>query len=127
MRALAALLTALAITFPSIAKSEILSSDDQIRQALVGNTITGEENGESYTEFLHPDGRITGKDRQGSYTGHWQILSGQMCMRYSKGNVSGQETNWDCAQVERDGSRIIWLGDGEMSFSNLIPGNPNKF
>ena len=125
MRVLTAVLTAFAIAFPSMAESEILSNDDQIRQMLVGNTISGEENGESYTEFLHPDGRITGKDQQGSYIGHWQISGGQMCMRYYK--EDGKESNWDCSQVERDGSRIIWWAEGEKSFSNLIPGNPNRF
>jgi hypothetical protein len=125
MRTLAVALIAAAFLFPSMSRSEILSSDDQIRKALVGNTISGEEEGEVYTEYLNPDGRVLGEDRQGRYSGHWMIAGGQMCLRYVE--EAGKESNWDCSQVEIDGAQVTWRADGEKSTSKLVPGNPSKF
>ena len=125
MRVLALIAMAVVIALSSAAQSELLSTDDQIRKALVGNTVTGVEEAEAFTEYFHPDGRILGEDRQGRYTGHWLISGAQMCMRYE--TEGGKESNWDCSEVDLDGSRITWLADGEKTFSNLILGNPNGF
>jgi len=125
MRAFAAILIAAAIFLPSALRSEVLSSDDQIRKALVGNTISGEEEGEPYTEFINPDGRILGEDRQGRYSGHWMISGAQMCMRYFE--QPDKEGEWDCSRVEMDGSQITWTSGGEKSVSKLTRGNPSKF
>lgn len=125
MRGLAAILAIVAISFPAIARSEMLSNDDQIRKALVGNTIAGEENGEAYKEYLSPDGRILGEDRQGRYAGHWMIAGGQMCMRYVQ--RAEKESNWDCSKVEVEGAEVTWVAEGERSSSKLMPGNPSKF
>jgi hypothetical protein len=125
MRALAVLLIACAIAFPSVALAEKLTTDDQVRQALVGNTISGEDEAEAYSEFFHPDGRILGEDRQGRYSGHWMISGAQMCMRYYENG--DKESNWDCSQVEIEGNKVIWSSDGERSTSTLIPGNPRGF
>jgi hypothetical protein len=125
MRLLAIILVASAITLPTMVQSKMLSNDDEIRQMLVGNTISGEEEGETYVEFLHPDGRITGEDRQGRYAGHWQLSGGRMCLSYDQ--EDGEPSNWDCSQVGFEGSRVLWSARGEKSFSNLITGNPNGF
>ena len=71
-----------AMTVASSANAQSAFSDDQIRSALVGNTISGQESGEPYVEFLRPDGRIDGVGSDGRYTGHWVISRGRMCMSY---------------------------------------------
>jgi hypothetical protein len=124
MRVVAFVSVAVALAFSNTVQAEPLKTDDQIRRALVGNTITGMDDDEPYNEYLHPDGRIIGENQEGRYTGHWMISGGQMCLRYS---TNGKESTWDCSEIELDGSRITWMADGEKSFSNLIIGNPNGF
>lgn len=124
MRAAALTFFAVVVTFSNAVQAEPLTTDEQIRKALVGNTITGMDDDEPYNEYLHPDGRIIGENQEGRYVGHWMISGDQMCLRYS---TNGKESTWDCSEVELDGSRITWLADGEKSFSNLIIGNPNGF
>jgi hypothetical protein len=127
MRAVALISMAFVIALPGTAQSELLTTDDQIRKALVGNTVSGIEEGEVFAEYFHPDGRILGEDRQGRYTGHWQILGAQMCMRYAE-TEGGRESVWDCSEVDIEGSRITWLSlDGEKNQANLLIGNPNGF
>ena len=84
------------------AAAKPLTSDDQIRQALVGNTLSGEEDGATFTEFLNPDGRILGEEPEGRYTGHWHIAGAQLCMRYAE--EDGKEGIWDCSQIDVGGA-----------------------
>jgi hypothetical protein len=125
MRALTLIFAAVAVSLPAIAHADALTNDEQIRKALVGNTISGDEDGVIYTEFLSPDGRILGEDRQGRYSGHWMIAGGQMCMRYVE--RADKESTWDCSKVEVDGAQVTWIADGEKSVSKLTPGNPSRF
>jgi hypothetical protein len=116
------LVATLAVLLPTLGRSEVLTGDEQIRRALVGNTISGEEDGGQYTEYLHPDGRIVGMDRQGRYSGHWMIANGQICFRYLDGD---KETDWDCSSVDLDGTQVKWRVDN--STAKLTPGNPSNF
>ena len=59
-----------AISSPAFAAA--LSSDDDIRHALVGNTISGEEDGQAFTEYFKPDGTIAGEEADGRYAGMWR-------------------------------------------------------
>ena len=109
---------------PAVAHSKELSNDDQIREALIGNTISGLEDGNSYVEFLQPDGRIDGEGREGRYTGHWEIAKGQICFRYDEDDKA---SSWDCVKVGIEGARIVWIDKGEKSYANFIAGNPKGF
>jgi len=112
------------MTVVSSAQAQTAFSDDQIRSALVGNTISGQESGEPYVEFLRPDGRIDGMGSDGRYTGRWVISRGRMCMSYDDGD--GKATPWDCARVVTQGDKVIWVDQGEKSYSALSRGNPKN-
>jgi hypothetical protein len=122
MRTFISILAGCLFMVSNIALSQDLSRDDQIREALIGNTISGVEGGKPYVEFLQPDGQINGKESEGRYTGSWQIANGRICFRYVD---EGKAKNWDCVKVAVTGSRIVWIGRGERSYANLIIGNPN--
>ncbi len=124
MRNPSIILAVAAMTVASSAKAQTSFGDDQIRSALVGNTISGQESGEPYVEFLRPDGRIDGMGSDGRYTGHWMISRGRMCMSYDEGD--GKATPWDCARVLVQGDRVIWVDQGEKSYSALSRGNPRN-
>ncbi len=124
MRNPSIILAVVAMTMASSAKAQTAFSDDQIRSALVGNTISGRESGEYYVEFLRPDGRIDGMGADGRYTGHWVISRGRMCMSYDE--EDGKATPWDCARVATRGDRVIWVNQGEKSYSALSRGNPKN-
>ncbi len=124
MRNPSIILAVVAMTMASSAKAQTAFSDDQIRSALVGNTISGQESGDYYVEFLRPDGRIDGMGADGRYTGHWVISRGRMCMSYDE--EDGKATPWDCARVATRGDRVIWVNQGEKSYSALSRGNPKN-
>jgi hypothetical protein len=124
MRNPSIILAVAAMMVASSAKAQTAFSDDQIRSALVGNTISGQESGKSYVEFLRPDGRIDGMGSDGRYTGRWVISRGRMCMSYDDGE--GKATPWDCARVATRGDKVIWVNQGEKSYSALSRGNPRN-
>ena len=75
-------------------------SGDQIRERLVGNTMSGFDDGEYYSQVLNPDGSITGRSSSGSYRGRWNISGNEICLSY--------ESESDCTGVKLRGGRIIW-------------------
>ena len=119
------ILTVCLFMHPTCVLSKELINDAQIREAIVGNTISGREDGAAYVEFINPDGRIVGEDRDGRYTGRWRLNEGRICFSYDKDG--GKASDWDCAQVGLEGSRIVWISDGDRSYADLIQGNPNRF
>jgi hypothetical protein len=95
-------LVAGALALPLAALAQSLPGD-QLKQALVGKTIAGTEDGDSYTERLEPDGSIAGVAK---YSGHWQINDDQICLSYDEG--SPVKEKWKCSKVRLDGRQIIW-------------------
>ena len=57
-------------------------SGDQIRERLVGNTMSGFDDGEYYSQVLNSDGSITGRSSSGSYRGRWNISGNEICLSY---------------------------------------------
>jgi hypothetical protein len=102
--------------------TQAMLSGQQIRGSIIGNTLTGVEDGEAYTEFLRSDGSISGRSKSGRYSGSWRISGNQLCFLY-KGN---KRKAWDCSFVTLHGSRIVWSskGGGNRSVSTLRRGNP---
>jgi len=87
----------------------------QIRETLIGNTFSGvDEDGESFSERLNPDGTISGRSPSGSYSGRWRISGNQICFLYPQGD---QSTEWDCTKVRLDGNRITWEDDTTVTLS----------
>jgi hypothetical protein len=112
----------------------VLTTDAGIRHAIIGNTISGIEDGRPYTEFYQPDGYIHGQEPDGLYVGEWRISGRSFCVRYfDKGESpdrdeegSGSIGAWECMGVDIQGSLFAWIKDGERYKAQLVPGNPNK-
>jgi hypothetical protein len=119
---------------PSLTFSAVLTTNVEIRHAIVGNTISGTEEGKPYTEYYQPDGYIHGQEPEGSYVGEWRIAGRNFCVRYfDKGEGADREEEgsgsigaWECMGVDIQGSLFAWIKDGERYKAQLIPGNPNK-
>jgi hypothetical protein len=92
------------LAFSTTASGQSLSGD-RIRETLIGNTFTGVEGGESYSEYLNPNGTISGRSPSGSYSGRWSISGNRICFLYPQGHGSPK---WDCTGVTLDGDRITW-------------------
>jgi len=150
MRTLILIFLSFVFTNAAFAQAAELKSDDEIKSKLIGNTIAGSDNGNNYFEFLRQDGKIFGSDSSGRYEGEWRIKDSKMCFFYYKGeptqdklqSVAGDNTNqdqgskqpekeidnednWDCSTVLLENNKITWKGDGDVTYSTLILGNPN--
>jgi len=105
----------------------VLSTEAEIRQAIVGNTISGVQDGKSYTEYYQPDGYIHGLETEGPYVGEWRIASQNVCVRYfDDDNKNGAIGAWECMGVDVTSSLFAWIKDGQRYEAKLVPGNPNK-
>jgi hypothetical protein len=129
MFGLAALLSLTTFSFGAV-----LTREAEIRQAMAGNTVSGIEDGRSYTDYYQPDGYIHGQEPEGSYVGEWRIAGRSFCVRYfDRGegpdrdeDASGSIGAWECMGVDIQGSLFAWIKDGERFKAQLVPGNPNK-
>jgi hypothetical protein len=97
----------------------------EIRSTIIGNTISGVEDGKDYEEFLHPDGWIFGHEKEGSYKGRWLIEKEKLCLFYEEGRHAGKTNKWECLTVGLDGTKVIWDED-EKSHATLTAGNPDN-
>lgn len=122
MKALAFLVGLGLLSAAPMAQGRVLTSDDQIREALVGNTISGEENGKAYTEYLNPNGTISGDAVDGRYKGEWVISGARICLRYDEKD----KENWDCSLVDVGNGQVTFTGDGNAEVLRLVSGNPGK-
>lgn len=91
----------LAAAFSTAAAAQSLSGE-QIRNALIGHTISGVEDGEAYSEHLNADGTISGRSPSGDYSGRWRITRDEICFRYD------DDEDWDCNEVSLRGNKITW-------------------
>lgn len=81
-----------------------LMSEQELRDTLVGNTYAGDSvrsPGNTYVEFIRPDGKINGlwngKDR---YKGKWDISGNVWCAKYP--------TSTQCSTMAKSGDTIYW-------------------
>ena len=101
-------------------------SGAEIQARLIGNTITGVEDGETYAEYLAPDGTISGEGDSGAYAGFWRVAGDQLCFRYDDDDAGGA---WDCASVTLIGASVYWSRGapaGAPPEATLLAGNPKK-
>jgi hypothetical protein len=118
----------------SLSFSAVLTTNAEVRHAIIGNTISGTEDGKPYTEYYQPDGYIHGQESEGSYVGEWRIAGRNFCVRYfNRGegpdrdeDGSGSIGAWECMGVDIQGSLFAWIKEGERYKAQLVPGNPNK-
>jgi hypothetical protein len=93
-------------------------SGAQIRQTLIGKTLSGVDKGESYSESLNPDGTIAGHSASGDYSGRWRITGNQICFFYEEETKGGK---WDCTGARLQGAQVTW-DDGTTAMVNDGPG-----
>jgi hypothetical protein len=122
MRIITTALAVCVLAAPGAAMAQLLSNEAEIRSVFSGNTVAGEEKGDTYVEYFTPDGRISGENREGRYKGFWEVSKDRMCVSYEEDN--GKASAWDCSHVDLSGSRITWSEDGEKSYSTITAGNP---
>jgi len=94
-------------------------SGAQIRQLLIGKTLSGVDKGESYSESLNPDGTIAGHSASGDYSGKWQITGNQICFFYEGETEPGK---WDCTGARLQGTQVTW-DDGTTATVNVGRGS----
>jgi len=88
--------------------------------ALIGNSITGDDDGETLVEYYAPNG--TAKSRSGKElsTGKWTLRGEQVCFKYP-----GYDT--DCYKVEVNNDvATFYDSDGSRSTYTMLKGNPKK-
>lgn len=126
MRSLAAalpcLLTAvvLAAATPAGAAEQRLTGL-KIHEALAGNTVAGEWEGQSYRSYFRPDGLTVYKPEGGeAENGKWRVdqETDQYCSWWAR-------SGWSCYNLYRDGRTIIWEipGTGARYPSRILGGN----
>ena len=123
MRVLILGLTGL-LSLSSVSFGAVLTTEAQIRQAIIGNTVSGTEDGKPYTEYFLPDGHLRGMGPDGPYAGEWRISGRNFCERsFDDGSYGG----WECMGVEIVGSRFAWIDeDGKRYEARRVAGNPNN-
>ena len=122
------------LSLTNVGLGGVLTTEAQVRQAIVGNTISGIEDGKPYTEYYQPDGYIHGLEPDGLYVGEWRTTGRSFCVRYfDKGEGADREEQgsgsigpWECMGVEINGSFFAWVQDGERYKAQLVRGNPKK-
>jgi len=94
-----------------------LATGDEIRAAVIGNTVSGGmADGTAYAEFYDADGAI----KADGYTGEWSIVGDEMCFDYGEGP--------GCWGLVIDGEMVTWMNDGEAEGTGTIAvGNVNDF
>jgi hypothetical protein len=86
---------------------------------LVGNSITGEEDGKTLVEYYAPDG--TAKSMLGNEisTGQWALVGEVICFRY------GKDKDAECYKLEVTGTTATFTDkDGTGSRYEILKGNP---
>jgi hypothetical protein len=86
---------------------------------LVGNSISGEEDGKPLVEYYAPDG--TAKSMHGNEisTGQWALVGEIICFRY------GTDKDADCYKLEVMGNTATFTDkDGTGSRYEILKGNP---
>ena len=122
------------LSVTSLSFGAVLTTDADIRHAIIGNTISGVEDGKSYAEFYQPDGYIHGARGGRALCGRVAHSRPELlCAILHKGEGpdreevgSGDIGAWECMGVDIKGSSFAWVKDGERYKAQIVRGNPNK-
>ena len=108
------------LSLSSVSFGAVLATEAQIRQAIIGNTISETEDGQPYAEYFLPDGHLRGLAPDGPYTGEWRISGRSLCERsFDEHSVS----EWECSRVEIVGSHFAWIDeDGKRYEAQRVAG-----
>jgi hypothetical protein len=86
---------------------------------LVGNSITGKEDGETLVEYYAPDGTTKSMTGNEISTGQWALVGEAVCFRYT----DPPET--ECYKVEVTGNFVTYTDEkGTGTRYEILKGNP---
>lgn len=106
----------IAMLFATPSFAQDLATGDQIRAAIIGNTVQGSMSASGgYTEFYAGDGTVRAAD----YTGRWAVKGDAMCFAYGDDPAI-------CWGVRLSGNRVTWVvNGGDEGTGTILAGNPN--
>jgi hypothetical protein len=102
--------------------SDVQLTAAEIKARIIGNTVTGVEDGAPYQEYFNPNGTIAGSDSTEKYVGVWRIDGSKLCMGYQSDDDPDKLDDWSCSGVALIGDRVIWNDHGEMTEGKLVAG-----
>ena len=89
------------------AEPEVLTQE-QIMSEIIGNTVTGVQDGTPYTEYYEPDGIVRGRWTKNYYLGKWTVSGSEMCFDFPGINYDG------CWTMSLDGDVITYYKQGKL-------------
>lgn len=90
------------VTLPAVAATQ-----DELREALVGNTFQGDMGGGGYSSYFAEDGTYYDASTSGVY----EITGDGVCY---------PDTDFGCYQATIDGTSLEWMKDGESAGTGEI-------
>jgi hypothetical protein len=87
---------------------------------LVGNSITGKEDGETLVEYYAPDGTVKSMIGNEITTGTWALVGDTVCFKYPEEEI-------DCYKLEVIGNSVTMTdSSGDGSRYEILKGNPKS-
>jgi hypothetical protein len=87
---------------------------------LVGNSITGKEDGETIVEYYAPDGTVKSMTGNEISSGTWALVGDTICFKYP-----GEEI--DCYKLEVIGNSVTMTdSSGDGTRYEILKGNPKS-
>src|SRR5262245_60251537 len=87
---------------------------------LVGNSITGKEDGEILVEYYAPDGTVKSMIGNEISTGNWVLVGDTVCFKYP-------EEEMDCYKLEvMDNTVTMTDSSGDATRYEILKGNPKS-
>ena len=89
---------------------------NDIKARVIGNTVTGVDDGKPYQEYYNPNGTVSGMDTE-DYTGSWRIEGNKLCTGYESDDPkkpgvefiseNKRELGWDWQSVVRGDNAMM--------------------
>ena len=96
-------------------------TEDEIREKIIGNTMTGTSGSKRWTEYYLPNGVIKGVEAGEKYGGKWTLSGSVMCFDYS-----GDEYD-TCDTLALEGTKVRFFKlDGtpsDYATGEILEGN----
>jgi hypothetical protein len=87
---------------------------------LVGNSITGKEDGETLVEYYAADGTVKSMIGNEISTGNWVLVGDTVCFKYP-------EEEMDCYKLEVMGNTVTMTdSSGDATRYEILKGNPKS-
>ena len=96
-----------AAAFSHVSGSAIAATQEELRDALVGNTFQGDMGGGGYSSYFADDGIY----HDGTTSGIYEITGDGVCY---------PDTDFGCYQATIDGTSLEWMKDGESAGTGEI-------